>query len=179
MASYTASLGGFLWGITAGATVRLLPTTRIFERSHQRLVDMRQQRETRLDYRNFQSALKGDAPKAAFDIYKRARNSENPLPVTIGEMMDLANQLMVLRVDLAAGAVYRDVLRSKPDENVSFEASLRLARISLHRLGDIQEAKDLLRNLHERYKEHRRYYEVLDLIEQVKEIEGRSFQGTG
>ena len=179
MAIYTAALGGFIWGSGIGLWMRLSPNSMIFERSHQRLEVMRQRKVTKLDYHNFQTALNGDAPKAAFDIYRRTRKTENPLPVTTGERMDLANQLLVLGDVLAAGSVYRDVLRTENDANVTFEAGLRLSRIALHRLGDIQEAKDLLRNLYDRYKDHRRYSEVLDLIEQVKEIEGRTFRGTG
>lgn len=177
--AHTAHVGGFIWGAAFGLWVRFLPGSQIFERSRQRLENARVRREARLDYRNFQIALKGDAPKAAFDIYRRTRKTENPLPITTGERMDLANQLLVFGDVLAAGSVYRDVLKTETDANIIFEAALRLARIALQRLGDVTEAKDLLRMLHGRYKNHRRFSEVLDLIEQVREIEGRSLQGTG
>ncbi len=177
--AHTAHVGGFIWGAAFGLWVRFLPGSQIFERSRQRLEEIQLRRQIKLDYRNFQTALKGDAPKAAFDIYRRTRKTENPLPVTTGERMDLADQLMVLEDIFAAGSVYRDVLKNETDKNITLEAGLRLARIALHRLGDIQEAKDLLRNLYDRYKDHRRFHEVLDLIEQVKEIERRPFEGTG
>jgi membrane associated rhomboid family serine protease len=179
MAVYTAAMGGFVWGLGVGMWMRLSPNSMIFERSRQRFEVMRQRKLAMLDYQNFRTALNGDAPKAAFDIYRRTRKTENPLPVTTGERMDLANQLLVLGDVIAAGSVYRDVLKSETDMNILFEAGLRLSRIALYRLGDIQEAKDLLRNLDDRYKGHRRYSEVLDLIEHLKEIEGRPFAGTG
>ncbi len=179
VASYTVPLGGFLAGAGIALWVRYLPRSRILEHSRQRLEEIQLRKQVKLDYRNFQSALKADVPKAAFEIYRRTRKTENSLPVTTGERMDLANQLPVLGDVLAAGSVYRDVLRTENDVNVTFEAGLRLSRIALHRLGDIQEAKDLLRNLYDRYKDHHRFGEVIDLIEQVKEVEGRPFRGTG
>lgn len=173
---HAAHVGGFTAGALLGAYYRLNPKSSravLRELESERLA---REEQTRVDYKNFQSALATHHTEPAHSMYRRHERGLDPLPITEAEKLELATQLGSGRESVAAGNICRELVRDGVSDDVRLEAGLLLTDILITYDRDLEGAKRLLRVLHRRYKEHPRSGEVNAAIERVKQFERDLFK---
>ncbi len=169
--AHTAHAGGLIWGLAFGACSRFLPGISDLRKKDADFQEEPAGLDPEKEKETFEIALAGKAWKAAYEIYRRMIREKRPLQVPVGQVMTLADQLTHEGDSYRAAFLYRQVYSSAEDRDVRLEAALRLVHHLLQRENDIQAAKQLLRSLHQGYKDHLRYPEVLELIRQVKQAD--------
>jgi membrane associated rhomboid family serine protease len=174
--SYAAHVAGLVVGVGVGLAVRLIPRSKKSVERELRAEQAQEDEQTQIDYRSFQKALAEGSTEAARALYTRTSKGLDPLPARPAEEILLARQLFKRSEPFGAATILRELISRGGREDEQLAASLLLAEILLVAERDLEGAKRLLRVLHQGYKEHPRYGDVLRLIERVKETERNLFK---
>lgn len=169
--AHTAHAGGLIWGLTFGLCSRFLPSLSDLRRKDTDPEGESSKVDPEQEKKKFDLAFSSGASRAAYEIYRRLIKEGHPLDISIGQVMNLADRLTHDGDPFRAAFLYRQMFTTAQDPDIRLEAALRLVRHHLERENDLQAAKQLLRVLHQGYKDHLRYPEILELIQRVKQAD--------